>query len=164
MGHDRRDPGGHRPLRGCRPHRVVPRSQFHSRGRASRSGAGRDGTPCSARLVVSLRCPFSVIRGHRAHALRTSCTSSRFNDWAGATPAHERRLDRYVLIGSLPIAAVQGAGIASALEKMRNVVDEPGPQFRLMAIATFVAATALLVWLAAMISRHGLGSGVWVLL
>ena len=44
------------------------------------------------------------------------------------------------------------------------LVDEPGPQFRLMAVATFVAATALLVWLAAMISRYGLGSGVWVLL
>ena len=63
-----------------------------------------------------------------------------------------------MLIGSLLVAAVQGYGIASTLEEMRNVVGEPGPEFRLMAVTTFVAATALLVWLAAMISRHGLGA------
>jgi preprotein translocase subunit SecY len=90
--------------------------------------------------------------------------SSRFNDWAGATPANARRVDHYVLIGSLLVAAVQGHGIANALEEARNVVDEPGPQFRLMVVATLVAATALLVWLAALISRYGVGSGVWILL
>ena len=90
--------------------------------------------------------------------------SSQFNDWAGATPANARRVDHYVLIGSLLVAAVQGYGIATALEEARNVVDEPGPQFRLMVVATLVAATALLVWLAALISRHGVGSGVWILL
>lgn len=58
--------------------------------------------------------------------------SSRFNEWAGATPANARRVDHYVLIGSLLVAAVQGHGIASALEEMKNVVDEPGPQFRLV--------------------------------
>jgi preprotein translocase subunit SecY len=89
--------------------------------------------------------------------------SSRFNDWAGATPANARRVDHYVLIGSLLIAAMQGYGIATALEEMSNFVDEPGPQFRLMVVATLVAATALIVWLASLISRHGLGSGIWVL-
>src|SRR5262245_36511937 len=57
--------------------------------------------------------------------------SSHFNNWAGATPANAQRLDHYVLIGSLLVAAVQGYGIASTLEDMRNVVGEPGPQFRL---------------------------------
>jgi len=90
--------------------------------------------------------------------------SSHFNDWAGATPANARRVDHYVLIGSLLLAAVQGYGMATALEEARNVVDEPGPQFRISVVATFVAGTALLVWLAALISRHGVGSGVWILL
>jgi preprotein translocase subunit SecY len=89
---------------------------------------------------------------------------SRFNDWAGATPANARRVDHYVLIGSLLLAAMQGYGIATGLEEARNLVDEPGPQFQLNVVATFVAGTALLVWLAALISRHGLGSGVWILL
>jgi hypothetical protein len=90
--------------------------------------------------------------------------SSRFNDWAGATAANARRVDHYVLIGSLLLAAVQGYGIATALEEAKNLVDEPGPQFRLMVVATLVAGTALLVWLAALISRHGVGSGLWILL
>src|SRR5262245_3921921 len=34
--------------------------------------------------------------------------SSRFNDWADATPVNARRIDHYVLIGSLLVAAVQG--------------------------------------------------------
>jgi preprotein translocase subunit SecY len=90
--------------------------------------------------------------------------SSRFNNWTGATPANARRVDHYVLIGSLLVAAMQGYGIATGLEEAANVVDEPGPQFRLMVVATLVAATALVVWLAAVISRHGVGNGVWILL
>ena len=89
--------------------------------------------------------------------------SERFNDWAGTT-LNARRVDHYVLIGSLLIAALQGYGIATGLEQARNVVDEPGTQFQINVVATFVASTALLVWLAALISRHGVGSGVWILL
>jgi len=89
--------------------------------------------------------------------------SERFNDWARATP-NARRIDHYVLIGSLLLAALQGYGMATALERAKNVVDEPGPQFQVNVVATFVAGTALLVWLAALISRHGVGSGVWILL
>jgi preprotein translocase subunit SecY len=88
--------------------------------------------------------------------------SERFNDWAGATP-NARRVDHYVLIGSLLLAALQGYGVATALERAKNLVDAPGPQFQLNVVATFVAATALLVWLAVLISRYGVGSGVWIL-
>jgi len=89
--------------------------------------------------------------------------SERFNEWASVTQ-NARRVDHYVLIGSLLLAALQGYGIATGLERAKNVVDEPGPQFQVNVVATFVAGTALLVWLAALISRHGVGSGVWVLL
>jgi preprotein translocase subunit SecY len=88
---------------------------------------------------------------------------NRFNDWAGATSTNARHLDHYVLIGSLMLATWQAYGIAIALEQ-QHLVDEPGLQFRLVVVATFVAGTALLVWLAALISRYGLGSGVWILL
>jgi preprotein translocase subunit SecY len=89
--------------------------------------------------------------------------SKRFNDWAGAAP-NARRVDHYVLIGSLLLAALQGYGIATGLEQAKNVVEEPGSQFQINVVATFVASTALLVWLAALISRHGVGSGVFILL
>ena len=39
--------------------------------------------------------------------------SERFNDWAGAT-TNARRVDRYILIGSLLLAALQGYGMATA--------------------------------------------------
>jgi len=64
----------------------------------------------------------------------------------------------------LLLAVLQGYGMATSLERVENLVDEPGPQFQLNAVATFVASTALLVWLAALISRHGVGSGFWILL
>src|SRR5262249_48630263 len=69
-----------------------------------------------------------------------------------------------VLLGSLRLGGLQGYGIATELERAKNVVDEPGPQFQVNVVATFVASTALLVWLAALISRHGVGSGFWILL
>jgi len=93
----------------------------------------------------------------------TRLASERFNDWAGAT-ANARRVDHYVLIGSLLLAALQGYGMATSLESAKDLVDEPGPQFQLIVVTTFVAGTALLVWLAALISHHGVGSGVWILL
>jgi preprotein translocase subunit SecY len=51
-----------------------------------------------------------------------------------------------------------------ALEDVKHLVDEPGTAFRLTCIATLVGATAIVIWLADQITRHGLGSGVWLLL
>src|SRR5262249_39092511 len=89
--------------------------------------------------------------------------SERFNGWAGATP-NARRVDHFVLIGSLLLATLQGYGMATGVERAEELVGEPGHQFAPNVVATFVAGTALLVWLAALISRHGVGSGVWILL
>ncbi len=90
--------------------------------------------------------------------------SRRFNAWAGASADNARRLERYVLVGSLLLAAVQAYGLAVALENASGLVAEPGLSFRLMVVVTLVAGTAVLMWLAALISRHGLGGGVWLLL
>lgn len=90
--------------------------------------------------------------------------SERFNDWVDAAPRNARRVNSYVLIGALLIAAMQGNGIANALEAVGNFIAEPGLQFRLNVVVTSIASTALLAWLATLISRNGLGSGIWVLL
>src|SRR5262249_24343637 len=76
--------------------------------------------------------------------------SSRFNAWAGASPANPRRVDRSVVAGSLLLAAGQAIGIAINLEQMSNVVAQPGLEFRLGLVATMVGSTALLAWLAAL--------------
>jgi preprotein translocase subunit SecY len=87
--------------------------------------------------------------------------STRFDAWASADAL---RMDHYVLILSLLFAAVQGYGLTVTLEEFRHLVTEPGVLFRVGTVATLVAGTAFLVWLAALISRQGIGSGIWVLL
>lgn len=69
-----------------------------------------------------------------------------------------------VVAASLFFAALQGYGIATALEMMDGAVDQPGAGFTLTVMATTVAATAFLLWLADSVSRFGLGRGFWVLL
>ncbi len=90
--------------------------------------------------------------------------SARFNDWAGASPANARRINHWVLVGALVLAPVQAYGVAIGIESIPNAVDEPGLLFRLTAAATVAGGTALLAWLASLISRYGVGSGLWILL
>jgi preprotein translocase subunit SecY len=90
--------------------------------------------------------------------------SPRFNVWAGATPDNTRRLERYAFVAAVLLATVQAYGIATGLEAVPDLVAEPGLGFRAGIVATLVAGAALLMWLATMISRYGLGSGIWLLL
>jgi hypothetical protein len=68
-----------------------------------------------------------------------------------------------VLWLALALAAMQAAGILTALESMPNVVTAAGSGFRAAGIASLLGATALFWWLANLITRYGLGSGLWVL-
>lgn len=76
--------------------------------------------------------------------------------------------NRAILLAGLVFAAFQSYGVASALEAFDiggdRLVPEPGPLFRLGLVATSVAATALLMWLADIITRFGLGSGMWIII
>lgn len=64
---------------------------------------------------------------------------------------------------ALVIAMFQASVIAGILDEMPNVVANPGALFRLSVVATLVAGAALMIWLADQITRHGLGSGVWIM-
>src|SRR5262249_47923649 len=70
--------------------------------------------------------------------------SDRFNDWGNATPANARRLNRWVLVGALLMAAFQAYGIANAFEGISGAVADPGPEFRLTVVVTLIGGTALL--------------------
>jgi len=75
---------------------------------------------------------------------------------------------------AVPLALVTGAfqayGIAVALQGMHGfngrfsvpLVIQPGPVFVVSSVFSMVAALALTAWLAAVITRYGLGSGLWV--
>jgi preprotein translocase subunit SecY len=71
---------------------------------------------------------------------------------------------RYVVIGlALLLALAQGLGVARALEGVAHLVPEPGRGFQFVCTMTFVAGAALVMALAAVIDRAGLGSGMWLL-
>ena len=88
----------------------------------------------------------------------------RVRAWEEADSRNHDKLNRIVVGLSLLAAAAQASGLALALEDVRHLVEEPGTTFRLTCVATLVAGTAIVIWLADQITRHGLGSGVWLLL
>jgi preprotein translocase subunit SecY len=78
--------------------------------------------------------------------------------------AKRASFDGWIILGTLALAALQANGIAVALEQAGTLVAGPGLAFRAGIIATLVCATALLMWLASLVSRFGLGSGFLLLL
>jgi len=84
--------------------------------------------------------------------------------WEDASARNRATLNRYVVGGALILAWIQARQLAIALSSMPNLVAAPGPAFELSYMATQVAGAALVIWLADQITRHGLGSGVWLLL
>jgi preprotein translocase subunit SecY len=86
-----------------------------------------------------------------------------FRAWAQREP-NAANLDGWIVVGALAIAAFQANGVAVALEGIDTLAPSPGLAFRAGIIGAFVAATAFLIWLAAVVTRHGLGSGFLLLL
>ena len=87
----------------------------------------------------------------------------------GLQPRDRSRLPRIVIGVTAALCALRGWSIALYLESMRMpggapLVAEPGVAFRLMVVVTLIAVTLLLVWLARVVTRHGLGNGVALLM
>lgn len=80
------------------------------------------------------------------------------------TSGHVQPFSRPVIVLTVLVAAFQGLGIARAMSQIPNLVAEPGPAFVISAVATLVAGTAILIALALIIERHGMGHGFWIML
>jgi preprotein translocase subunit SecY len=88
-----------------------------------------------------------------------------FKAWEDADAKRRATSEGATFVLALAFAAFQGFGIALALEAIGGaLVPDPGFGFRAGCIATFMAATALISWLASIITRFGVGSGFWILL
>ncbi len=89
-------------------------------------------------------------------------------EWLSKSPLNITRFNRRILIAGLVLAAFQAWGMTLGLEQSMSAggpaVPEPGPHFRLTYIMTVVAGVALLMWLADVITRYGIGSGFWLVL
>ncbi len=84
-------------------------------------------------------------------------------------PSRAHKFNRAVLILGLFLAAFQAYGVTIALEAIQlaggmPMIEEPGTLFRMSYIITLIAGVALTYWLAEIITRHGIGSGFWVML
>ena len=70
----------------------------------------------------------------------------------------------FLIALAVAIAALQGFGIATAMERVRGLVITPGPAFQVMTMATLIGGTMLVILIGRAIQRTGLGMGFWIIL
>jgi len=76
-----------------------------------------------------------------------------------------KKITQYARYGTVILSIIQGFGIAIGLERMTSpggamIVPVGGWGFRLLAIITFTAGTAFLMWLGEQITERGIGNGI----
>ena len=74
--------------------------------------------------------------------------------------AGRKQINQYTRYLTVLLAAVQGYGIAAALESSSGVVTDPGLFFRLTTVITLVGGTLFLMWLGEQITSRGIGNGI----
>jgi preprotein translocase subunit SecY len=84
------------------------------------------------------------------------------------TEGERIRFDRAILAGVVVVALLQSHGMAvyikNALGQLPTVQTISPAAFHLVAMSSMTAGTLLLVWLAHLITRHGIGNGVALLI
>jgi preprotein translocase subunit SecY len=76
-----------------------------------------------------------------------------------------RKITQYTRYGTIVLSALQGYGIATYLESLRDqgglsVVNEPGWSFRLITMLSLAAGTAFIMWMGEQITERGIGNGI----
>ena len=73
--------------------------------------------------------------------------------------AGRRKLSQYTRYGTITLATVQAAGLASLLSSIPGLVLDSGVFFHLSTIVTVIGATLFLMWLGEQITARGIGNG-----
>ncbi len=76
-----------------------------------------------------------------------------------------RKITQYTRYGTIVLSAIQGFGIASYLESLRDpsglqVVVSPGWGFRILTVISLAAGTAFIMWMGEQITERGVGNGI----
>jgi len=76
-----------------------------------------------------------------------------------------RKITQYTRYGTIVLSALQGYGIATYLESLRDpggisVVADPGWSFRLLTMISLAAGTAFIMWMGEQITERGVGNGI----
>jgi preprotein translocase subunit SecY len=76
-----------------------------------------------------------------------------------------RKITQYTRYGTIVLSVIQGFGIASYLESLRDpsglqVVTSPGWGFRAITVISLAAGTAFIMWMGEQITERGVGNGI----
>jgi preprotein translocase subunit SecY len=76
-----------------------------------------------------------------------------------------RKITQYTRYGTIVLSALQGYGIATYLESLRDqgglsVVADPGWSFRMITMLSLAAGTAFIMWMGEQITERGIGNGI----
>src|SRR5512133_390996 len=76
-----------------------------------------------------------------------------------------RKITQYTRYGTVLLSALQGYGISTYLESLRDpsglsVVSDPGWGFRLLTMLSLAAGTAFIMWMGEQITERGVGNGI----
>ena len=77
--------------------------------------------------------------------------------------AGRRKINQFTRYGTIVLAVIQGLGIANYLIQGpggMQVVEDPGPFFFFITIATLTAGTTFVMWLGEQITERGIGNGI----
>jgi preprotein translocase subunit SecY len=75
-----------------------------------------------------------------------------------------QRIDRYTMIVTVLVAAIQSYGIAGGLQRVTHLVPEPGSLFTVTTVLTLAAGALVVVWLCNQITARGIGNGIALML
>ncbi len=77
-----------------------------------------------------------------------------------------RKITQYTRYGTIVLSSLQGYGIATYLESLRDptsglsVVADPGWGFRLITMLSLASGTAFIMWMGEQITERGIGNGI----
>ena len=89
-----------------------------------------------------------------------SMVSSKLRALPRAGEAGRRKIRRYTIGLAVFLTTFQAFGIASSLQGIPNLVNEPGGLFLLSTTATLTGGTIFLISLSELITAHGIGNGL----
>src|SRR5579859_338226 len=78
--------------------------------------------------------------------------------------AGRRAIARYTLVLTLVLASFQAYAVASALQNIPGLVENPGGWFLVSSTASMVGGVFFLIWLCEQITRRGIGNGLALVL
>jgi preprotein translocase subunit SecY len=93
-----------------------------------------------------------------------SMVSSKLRMLARSGESGRRRIALCTFGLTLVLATLQAYGVASNLQRVTNLVIDPGGFFVFSAVATLLGGTIFLVWLSEQITLRGIGNGLALML